>query len=282
MSLFRRRNKLLSRQGQLDFHRDYTRIVGLLEHCPGENNLVGKTAFLDFSIKVLCRELEAEDTALFLRRGVDRSEDGFGYIPAEAQTTRSNVPLAPYCVIARPYDDRKMARAVYSEFKHGHRADMTFSEGVLYEELGLVIIENSRHHNAVAKLKKQGFANCLDVVSLAEYFDTLETNGSEWRSTSNRQLRVTPCPDYRMALLYALAKKRHDLSQGFENTEPQAAADSSNASLAEPWPQNRLMLREMDDMIHVQKNELEMLRRHIDRLQRVIRENNISVDLFFP
>ena len=259
------------------FLRDYSHISNLVD-C--ESSVAAKIAYLDFAITVIGRELETENTARFVRQGVADSQDGKEYfMPGELIETRRQVPLAPYNVISRPWDMTRLFRAAFSEFVYGHRRGERGVDGTLFEELGLVVISNGRHHQTVAKLKNRAFANELRVIRLADVFDRVTVDGGVWRIERDGEIRIEPCPDYRFALLFALAKKRYALQSGDGISERNHTAELTENEARTDTRRFSQLLREKNDELYALRMETELLRRHCARLLKKLEAIGVPDDI---
>ena len=228
--------------------------------------LQAKIAFLDFAIDVLGAELDVGNTASFVHS--EKSEDVNWEIPgAEPYEMRQEVPLTGRHIISRPWNSDRLLGAVISEAIYGHKPQDGNCDATLYEELNLVIINNGRHHQTVAKMKGQAFAKRLSVVSLKDHFDDISTDGTHWIWKKDGEDKKAPCPDYRLALLFSLAKVRYGLSMGNDIIEPdyanQKQTELKQSELASEIIE---LLHDKNKEIYNLKKENQLLRGHLNRL----------------
>lgn len=243
-----------------------------------EKTLVGKLAYLDFAIEVICRELEAENTALFVRRGITDDIDNTQFwIPSNGGEVRKNVPLSGFRVISRPWDSDRLLHAVVSEFISGHRRHENRTDAILYEELNLVVINNGRHHQTVAKLKDRAFVDELKIIRSENYYANLSMDGEYWKyNNDDGRLEKTICPDYRMALLFALANKRRELVQGHDFSEWEHVAEMTEDKVCDDGPRYCALLVEKNDEINMLRKENELLTGHVNRLRKKLKDAGLS------
>lgn len=173
-----------------------------------ESSDYAKAAYLDFAIDVIASELEADTTAVFVRTGSGCTVKPF-FIPYKSfSETWRDVDLSPYHVVSCPISSVKLRHAAISEWLRGFVKTDNYTSGVLYEDINVVVIENGRHHQAVANTRKEAYANTLDVVRTVDFHNNLSTNGGTWSYNDGENKMQALCPDYRLALLYTLSQER--------------------------------------------------------------------------
>lgn len=228
-----------------------------------EKSVTAQVAILDFAIDAIGRELEAETTARILHLRGELPDEYFK-IPFDFPfEVTKRVNLKEYNVITRPWRIQKLAGAISSVFLYGFRQEMNLYDGTLYPELKLAIIGNGRHHTTAARMKGTASAD-LTVISLQPVFDQLSTDGAYWYFPNRAKSRVD---EYRIAVLYELARKKYDLCQGASFPEPphEALTDEQKQN---PIPQNLLdVLRESNDEKYCLRHENEILINQVKRLE---------------
>lgn len=256
------------RDAAQSYNRDLETILRRLDI---NDTIVGKIAYLSFVVDVICRELEADDTAAFVRTGIAEWSRSDQYtIPYKRQSElRENVPLTPYHVITRPWNDERLCRAVTSEFIYGHLRHEDDTDAILYKDLNLVVVSNGRHHQTVAKQKHQEFVKKLYVVEPSDYMDDLSTNGERWFYTDSAGIKQEcPCKEYRMALIFTLSQKRKALSGGIEVSEREHTSPMSADEIAADEPRFVKLLKQKNDEIYILRKENELLREQLYRAEK--------------
>lgn len=262
MQLFKKRKKASAEDDREHFRTTFRIIKYMLE-----GTIPTQVSVLNFAIDAIGRELEAETTARILH--LHQIPDEHFWIPfAFSSEEIKEVPLKDYNVIARPWDIRKMAGASRSVFQDGFQQKLDSFNGTLYPELKLVVMENGRHHTAAALLKGTASAD-LTVVPLTSFFDQLTTDGAYWRFPGKEKLRVG---EYRIAVLYELARKKQELCPENSFPEPphKAFTEKQKQNLI---PENLFdVLREQNDELFCLKHENKILSSHVEKLQAEIAE----------
>lgn len=258
------------------FQRDLRNILQLLDH---ESQPGMQISLLDFSIEVIGRELEVETISGFLCRNCKEDEGEHRYeIPlvekyANHETVRG-AALSAYHVVTRPWKRGSLLHAVNSVFRYGFLQSEGTYDGTLYQELGLVVIENGRHHLTAAQIRGTASAD-LQVYSLAPCFSNLTTDGCFWLCDEERE----PVKDYRVALLYELARRRYHICQQQAFPEPihcPAIPDGIHPDL----PQKVFdLLQEKNDDLQYLKSENRILERHVNRLLKKLEQAGIPDDI---
>jgi hypothetical protein len=237
-----------------------------------EENITAKVAFLDFSIDAIGRELEVETTTRILyREGEVPDEDYNIPIIQECKATK-RVLLREYNVITRPWDSEKLIKAIYSVFKNGFRQDWQSFNGELYPEIKLAVIANGQHHLTAARLKANASAD-LRIRPLEPYFDKLTTDGAVWHFTDQQDERVG---EYRIAVLYELARQKYQLCQGISFSDPLHMPPELPENIVDtPWKVADL-LQQKSDEIYCLRKENEILSRHVKKLESTLAESKES------
>lgn len=156
----------------------------------------------DFAIKAIGIELAVSPTVKYLLHGMETNMDIIPYVKPYKDDT---VDMAGKVVLSFPWNRCKLNGSICDVNQKGFIKYPQNCKGVYYEELGLVHITNGFHHAAVAFIENTGEAD-LEIISLHNYFDTLTTDGAYWMCHGER----TRCDDYRLAVLYELARQRNE------------------------------------------------------------------------
>lgn len=125
-----------------------------------------------------------------------------------------------------PWDRRRFMRS-YERLKHeSWQFDPYNHEGIFYEEMELVLIYNGRHSVMSGVLLNNIDEVPVFKISLEEIFPHLQTNGTYWQHGEHlvegrkRVVKTERVIDYRMALLYQLAKWKWELRTKGDMTPP--------------------------------------------------------------
>ena len=184
---------------------------------------VKQAAFLDYVIRCIGRELAAvTSTAQLYGEPVpDVSELLIPLIckdnrqPQEEELYRA---LVEYNVICLPWNTSKITNAAFDVFTNGFHPEKGFYNVVLYPELQLAVVINGRHHMAVAASMRQGGAIC-NTIHLKEQFSVIKTDGKYWYRGSDERV---PVSDFRLALMFCLARDRAALNETEQIKSPSA------------------------------------------------------------
>ena len=155
--------------------------------------------------------------------------------------------------------------ALKTVIREGFRQSKGDYRGFFYEELKLIVITNGLHHSSIASLMGAGSAKVM-FVRLADYFDKLTTDGAHWYFNDEIQKLVDDVGDYRIAVLYELAKRKHQLCKDAEFQLPHDAPI--------PHEVNELY----DDLLAAQneknyyRNECRLLKSENERLKEQLRK----------
>ena len=167
-----------------------------------------KAEIYSFAIDVLARELAYVYSSRIFRKKNLRPEYGLIIpVPEDTNTTKINDSLTGKVVVSPVYNAQKYRRAISDVLTGGFIQKAGSYQGTYYPEINLVVAQNGLHHLSVASCKNIGSAE-LNVVSLKRAFQTLRTDGAFWYKENVRQNNVV---EYRIAILYELARRRNEL-----------------------------------------------------------------------
>lgn len=235
-------------------------IKSILEY---EDSITAKVALLDFAIDAIGRELEAETTARILRLFGEVPDESFGIPEIPESKIVKRAILSNYNVITCPWDTRKLLNAVHSVFETGFRQDWASYNGVLYPEINLAIISNGRHHLTAARTMSNASAD-LTIYSLEPVFNKLETDGAYWIFPDKSNY---PVEEYRIAVLYELARQKHSLCQNIPPPAPSHIPPTLPENFVDThWKVADLLLHKNEE-IYCLKKENEILTQHVKRLK---------------
>ena len=249
-------------------------ILDLVDQEPGCG---GKVAAFDFVIRVIGRTLQAETVTDFVCANKSDVPSGLQFwIPfVTAAAKEKRVDLSPYHVISRPWERGRLSSSIYSVFRWGFQQELGYYNGKLYRELGIVVVENGRHHLTVAQLMGSATAD-LEIVELTPFFDALTTDGSKWFYED----REFPVGDYRIALLYELARQRAKLSTQEIFPEPQRKPFLTTDGCDEFLSANVLQhLTDINSDRQYLQEENTILLNHIERLVKRLQSFGVTDDI---
>ncbi|BDF70316.1 hypothetical protein CE91St41_24570 [Oscillospiraceae bacterium] len=226
-----------------------------------EKGVAARAAFLDFAIHAIGRELEAETTAPTLHLSGEVPDERFEIpnIPVNEESRKAS--LSAYNAITRPWYTVRLRTAVRQIFEHGFRQEEGYFTGTLYPEINLVAVSDGRHHLTAASMKGTASAKFW-VTPLTPCFDTLRTDGAFWYFSEKQD---APVGEYRIAVLYELARQKQALNQSEAISEPPHGADTIEQPPEEPWDAAAL-LQFKNEEIFCLRQEVEILKRHVERL----------------
>lgn len=141
-------------------------------------------------------------------------------IGEEKQEEKVELNLAETSVITDVWDQEKMRDAIRNVFQHGFQYIKMQHQAYYYPELELCEVYNGNHHVEAGKYFKNGKITA-EVIHLSKLYDLLDTDGVYWisRENGNKLGRVR---DFRMAILYELARRKDWLEIPGEEESPQS------------------------------------------------------------
>lgn len=167
-----------------------------------------KAAILEYAINVIGRELAYSVPSDMLRDG--ETPEGRDYtipLPSSIHPLKGDYSLVGVNVISEPWEMDKFSKAIARVKLTDFHQEYGHYTGEYYKEINLAVITNGKHHLSAAFEKGAGSAK-LQVYSLKDAFPQLKTDGAYWYSDVFSPYRVC---DYRVAVLYELARIKHDL-----------------------------------------------------------------------
>ncbi len=178
-------------------------------------NKMEAAAVYDLVIWAIGRSVAADGcSALMLGRRVpdnwDISYDKSFPIMKEAKAGQRMIDLSKCNAYTGCWHYDRIASTVASVLKNGY-FQYSNSNGVYYPEIRFAIMMNGRHHTTWAVYLGECNVN-LDVISLTPYFDIVSTDGAFYHfENSYHEPQHIRVQDYRMAVLFQLAKERSKL-----------------------------------------------------------------------
>ena len=226
-----------------------------------EKGVTARAAFLDFAIHAIGRELEAETTARILHLSGEVPNERFEIPNILVTEEYRKASLSAYNAITRPWDTKRLRTAVRQVFEHGFRQEEGYFTGTLYPEINLVVVSDGRHHLTAARMKGTASAK-LWVAPLTPCFDTLRTDGAFWYLSEKQD---APVGEYRIAVLYELARQKQALSQSEAISEPPHGAAALKQYPGVPWDIARVLQYKNEEIFYL-RQDVETLKRHVERL----------------
>lgn len=163
-----------------------------------------------YAINAIGRELSASTAAGFVLKGCTEN-DHYGFSWA-TKVSEGLVPISAkrVNVIAVPREMDLLKKAVLSVAKHGIVPEMRMPadpiRGDYFKELNLLFVNDGRHHASAAITGGEDFDISASVYEIGDMFNSVETNGFEWKCAGESPY---PVPDIRLALIFHLAKQRY-------------------------------------------------------------------------
>lgn len=176
----------------------------------------------DFCIKAFAREIAANSaTQIFKPQHCPYSKDF--QIPLIECYTEENIKFEGHYIAACVWDPTRWLGSVKTVLQSGFRQTYGYYTGLFYEELNLIVITNGLHHTSIASLLDTGSAN-VGRIRLSDYFGVLKTDGERWYRGEGAERQVSQVGDYRIAVLYELARRRDELAVVGKQVLPQNVA----------------------------------------------------------
>lgn len=213
-SYFYRKKQI--RESRKAFSQTVQMVTSLLNLSEQESTLdIQKAEVISFSIKLIGKELAFSTASRLLRFGKTPENMQF-MIPAPAQAYEGteNLSLSGVNVVSDTYACKKLVDAIGHIKTAGFRQINNYT-GTYYPEINLAVIENGRHHLSVAMVHNLGSAQ-LRICSLRKAFGYITTDGAFWYTEGFQR---HPVPDYRIAVLFELARLREDLMLPVDDCE---------------------------------------------------------------
>lgn len=186
------------------FHDTLSTVETMLRDAPLDAE---KAEILSFAIDVLGKEFAYSVSAGFIQKGENRLQNRlFIPIPEDSPAEVSCFSLKDKAVVSPVYSLAKYRRAIVDVRTQGFFYVNDYW-GQYYPELNLVIASNGLHHLSAAAVQNDGIAK-LEIHPLEKAFSILHTDGAYWYQGETAVSRVC---DYRLAVLYELARRRSAL-----------------------------------------------------------------------
>lgn len=213
MSFNRRKKCHESREAFIETIQTIQRLMEISDS--GKVLDIQKLEVINFGIKLIGKELSCSVASRLLRYGkTPENQDFFIPTPTASYQGKENISLTGINVISDTYSCRKLVDSIRHICTAGFRQISNYT-GTYYPEINLAVIENGRHHLSVAMVHDTGSA-LLQICSLKEAFSKVRTDGAFWYMEG---IPPRPVPDYRLAVLFELARLRDELMLPASNAE---------------------------------------------------------------
>lgn len=194
-------------------------------------------SFIEYTMEVIRNELKYDSFAdIIYRKGTKVREPYSHFIPShyydeddeyicDVETVYSDdyeISLADDIVISIPWDLNRMTAASSTGKRVPFRYHRSNIRANYYKELGVCYVWNGLHHVAAGAVNRQG-SIMAKAYSIAHLFPHVDTDGYRWLNSHNGNPLDVPYNDYRINILYGLAKKKWSSLQ-----------DRHEASIIEP------------------------------------------------
>lgn len=179
-----------------------------------------KCAFLDYAIKAVKQDIiGSKRAAIFYQKD---STNLFNIFPFSGVNSGEEIDcnLVDVDLLAEPYRFDKLRGAVCDLYHTAFDYDKGKYSGIYYPEVNLLRIGNGVHHSAVAASNKEGIIKKCSVIRLTQFFPYYSTDGALWIDSRKEKYKKVlgftlhsqdKVEDFRFAILYTLAKKKHDI-----------------------------------------------------------------------
>lgn len=167
-------------------------------------------AVLDYAIKVVKRDLIGEGLSQIVY-GKEVPEWRLD-LPGPARGAEKetiSVDLAKTDVLVTPWDATRLSRAIRNLRRGPFDQTEDSYTATYYSDIELLVIGNGIHHTAVASVGQGGILDGCRVVRWTPLFEEISTDGAVWNYLKDGS--ILPVSDFRLALLYTLAKMKHEL-----------------------------------------------------------------------
>lgn len=175
-----------------------------------ENDEV-RIAILDYAIKAVKRDLIGEGLSQLVYGKEAPEWRGAFQLGSQIQKNEYiSIELSKTDVLVTPWETSRLSGAIrdllYSPFDQNEG----YYTATYYPEIDLVIIGNGIHHTTVASVGAGGAIDHCSVARMTPAFEEVSTDGATWMNSKTDS--VAEVRDFRFAVLFTLAKMRHELN----------------------------------------------------------------------
>ncbi len=253
---YRNRQILKSRKA---FTQTVQMVTKLLNPSFQGNDLdIHKAEVISFFIELIGKDLAFSTASRLLRLGKTPQNVQFAIpAPEEAYVGAENFSLSGINVVSDTYACDKLVGAIHHIKTAGFRQINNYT-GTYYPEINLAVIENGRHHLSVAMVHDTGSAQ-LQICSLRKAFGYVTTDGAFWYTEGGQR---QPVLDYRLAVLFELARLRESLILSVNDSElPEPVFQSPNqVNPLNAFHESQFRVKWLELELGIKKLQLDKLR----------------------
>ncbi len=218
---FRKRNKKVADFSEIPFGYgfalDYIHTV--LKY---EESLEDQANMIDFFMEITRKDIQYDLLSKFLYSEIDDIETHFPFpwvyfmensdIPNKAKLVRDDklIDLSKDPVVLLPWDRYAFSPVIKSIVGTGFKYIKSNHKGYYFSDIELCYISNGNHSIATGIIKKMGEIQVKEY-DIKNLFKDLTTDGLYWYINGEKQLKKIF--DFRLALLYELAKLKYNLQK---------------------------------------------------------------------
>lgn len=229
------------------------------------DHFYAKSEVYSFAISALRCMMESETNLQIFQRVIP--EDRNYEIPKAVRIESGvEIELSDLSVISSIWEQSRFVTSIQSIFSYGFRRDWNSTNGRVFKELGLAVIDNGRHHIAAGRLYKEGSAK-VDIYSLKEAFETVRTDGVRWYDSINAAASQ-PVPSSQFALIYELARRRATMLAGAARAE--RPVDTVEAIQAVTKPDIDAACWQLFDELDLARREIYILKKENELKAKMI------------
>ena len=174
--------------------------------------------YLEFCIEVLKSNMLGETVGTFLNcKGEFTTPVLFPYLHLPRVEKNKRVSFDGYTVLTYPCNTQSTLEASDNIANNGFLYDQNGFHGICFEDIKLIVMNDGRHHSAVASLLGGGEA-LVDVYRLCDGFGKISTDGKYWYVGSDKSEK-TRVFDTRMALIYWMCEEASRLKRQVDSGE---------------------------------------------------------------
>lgn len=191
---------------RMEYDAALRQIDGFLSRA--ENN-EARISILDYAIKVVKRDLIGEGMSQILYgKEAPDWRSGFPGPAHGAEKETISVELSKTDVLVAPWEATRLPDAICDLLQAPFDQRKSYYTATYYFEIDLLVIGNGIHHTAVASVGNGGILDGCTVVRWKSQFEEISTDGAFWNYLKNGS--IFPVGDFRLALLYTLAKMKNE------------------------------------------------------------------------
>lgn len=181
--------------------------------------IVQKRAVYDFALKVVLRDLIADVSMSGFFTPDAPYDDNYYHIPLldkfeNLQKEKQKICCNNLFVVSPMTDREKIKDAISDLTRTGFELKKGNYEGTLYQELGLLVIDNGFHHIQLADIQGTSSVNAT-IINLKDVFPRLRTDGKIWYIEGADIQADCLNTDWRLPVIYEIARRRWELLENY-------------------------------------------------------------------